>query len=140
MTIVADAYRFVIGIDTHAKTHHWAIIESRTGGVIDNREFPTTPAGINRAITWIRRRTHQATTNTVLVSMEGTGSYGTKAARALLEAGYRVTDAPARNAPEAPARTMRSTRSPLPATSCTNTATTSRTCAPATPRNCSRCY
>ncbi|MDF1490413.1 IS110 family RNA-guided transposase [Tessaracoccus caeni] len=99
MTIVADAYRFVIGIDTHAKTHHWAIIESRTGGVIDNREFPTTPAGINRAITWIRRRTHQATTNTVLVSMEGTGSYGTKAARALLEAGYRVTDAPSPKRP-----------------------------------------
>ena len=41
MTIVADTYRCVVGVDTHAATHHYAVIDTRTGGVVDDAKFPT---------------------------------------------------------------------------------------------------
>ena len=47
--IVADVYTYVVGVDTHAATHHYAIIEARTGGLIDHAEFPTHTAGLLRA-------------------------------------------------------------------------------------------
>ncbi|KQZ70792.1 hypothetical protein [Nocardioides sp. Root151] len=46
MTIVADNYRFVVGVDTHAATHHYVIIETRTGELIDDAEFPTDTKGL----------------------------------------------------------------------------------------------
>lgn len=97
MAIVADRYAFVVGVDTHAATHHYAIVQARTGGVVDDREFPTSPAGLARALSWVISRTGQATggdVDLVLVSMEGTRSYGAQAAVVFADAGYRVTDAP----------------------------------------------
>jgi transposase len=97
MTIVADAYTYVVGVDTHAATHHYAIIETRTGGVVDDAEFPTHPQGLLRATNWIARRTGQATggdLGQVLISSEGTRSYGAQLAMLLAQAGYRVVDAP----------------------------------------------
>ena len=61
MSIVADAYAYVVGVDTHAATHHYAVIETRTGGVVDDAEFPTHAKGLMRAAEWIARRTGQAT-------------------------------------------------------------------------------
>ncbi|WP_345530359.1 IS110 family transposase, partial [Nocardioides endophyticus] len=98
MTIVADAYTYVVGVDTHAATHHYAIIETRTGRVLDDAEFPTHAKGLLRAADWIARRTGEATggdLDQVLISMEGTRSYGTQLAMLLAQAGYRVIDAPA---------------------------------------------
>jgi transposase len=43
MTIVAYSHPFVVGVDTHARKHVYAIIAAAGG-------FPTTGAGINRAI------------------------------------------------------------------------------------------
>lgn len=97
MTIVADAYTYVVGVDTHAATHHYAIIETRTGGVVDDAEFPTHAKGLLRAADWIARRTGAATGGDlarVLVSIEGTRSYGTQLAMLLAQAGYRIVDAP----------------------------------------------
>jgi transposase len=97
MAIVADRYAFVVGVDTHAAAHHYALIDARTGGVIDDRAFPTTPAGLGRALNWVIDRTGPATgglVEQVLISMEGTRSYGAQAAVVFAEAGYRVTDAP----------------------------------------------
>ena len=97
MTIVADAYTYVVGVDTHAATHHYAIIETRTGGVIDDAEFPTHAKGLLRAADWIIRRTGEATGGDlaqVLISMEGTRSYGTQLTMLLAQTGYRVVDAP----------------------------------------------
>ncbi len=37
MTIVANAYAYVIGADTHAKTHTLAVVEARTGARIDTQ-------------------------------------------------------------------------------------------------------
>ena len=33
MATVAERYAHVVGIDTHARTHTYCIIESRTGGI-----------------------------------------------------------------------------------------------------------
>ena len=57
MPIVADEYTHVIGVDTHAKTHAYVILDTRTGGMIDTATFPTNPAGLARALAWIDRRT-----------------------------------------------------------------------------------
>lgn len=97
MTIVADTYAYVVGVDTHAMTHHYAIIDARTGGLLDHAEFPTHAKGLLRATSWIARRTGQATDgdlSRILVSIEGTRSYGTGLATLLIQAGYRVVDAP----------------------------------------------
>ena len=93
MSIVADHYTSVVGVDTHAATHTYALIESPSGKLIDQKTFPTTPAGLKRAIAWIGRRTGPDV-GRVLVSAEGTGSYGAVMAERLSEAGYRVVEAP----------------------------------------------
>lgn len=72
MTIVAEIYDYVIGIDTHARTHTYAIISTRTGARIGCQAFPVTTSGMNRAIAWIRRNTQ----GEILAAVEGTRSYG----------------------------------------------------------------
>lgn len=89
---VAQEYMFVVGVDTHARQHVYAVVETTTGAQVDVQSFPTTPAGLSRAAAWIARRTVD-TTEAVLISMEGTGSYGRLAAGHLAEAGYRVVEA-----------------------------------------------
>lgn len=93
MTIVAEHYRYVVGVDTHAATHQYAVITAATGGVLDEAEFPTTPAGLSRAADWIGRRT-DGDIDATLISAEGTGSYGARLAVLLAQVGYRVVDAP----------------------------------------------
>src|SRR5690606_33948629 len=56
-----------------------------------------TTAGLNRAASWIGRRTG-GDIDGVLVSAEGTGSYGAVMAEILAETGYRVVEAPAPSA------------------------------------------
>lgn len=91
---VADFYRYVVGVDTHAATHSYAIVAALTGAVIDQATFPTTAAGLRRARDWIGRRT-KGDLDGVLVAAEGTGSYGAVLGDVLEEAGYRVVEAPA---------------------------------------------
>ncbi|MDQ4110587.1 MAG: IS110 family transposase [Actinomycetota bacterium] len=92
MTIVADLFRFVVGVDTHAATHTYTILDS-AGRVIDQQRFPTSPAGLARAIDWIGRRT-EGDLDATLVAAEGTGTYGAVLAGHLAAAGYRVVEAP----------------------------------------------
>ena len=94
MPSVSEVYEFVVGVDTHAKVHQYAIIKASTGEVLDQAGFPTSAAGLSRAVAWIGRRTG-GELNGVLVSAEGTGSYGARLSKVLLQAGYRVVDAPA---------------------------------------------
>ncbi|MGP4982033.1 IS110 family transposase, partial [Glutamicibacter arilaitensis] len=42
MTIVAEKYDYVIGIDTHARTHTYAIINTWTGARERCLAFPVT--------------------------------------------------------------------------------------------------
>lgn len=90
---VGDIYRYVVGVDTHAATHSYAIIEAPSGGLIDHNTFPTSPAGLRRALGWIARRT-EGDLEGVLITAEGTGSYGAVLSEVLQQAGYRVVEAP----------------------------------------------
>lgn len=38
---VANEYDFVVGVDTHAATHGYAIIEAPNGGLVDQQTFST---------------------------------------------------------------------------------------------------
>ena len=91
MPIVAENYRFVVGVDTHAATHSYAIVAA-SGALIDQRTFPTTAAGLARAAAWIDGSA--STPAEVLIAAEGSNSYGAVMAEQLAKAGYRVVEAP----------------------------------------------
>ncbi|MCI0142589.1 transposase [Arthrobacter bambusae] len=88
MTIVAEQYQHVIGVDTHAQTHTYAILNAGTGRTAGSATFPTHAAGLARAVTWIQRRS----AGKVLVAIEGTGSYGAKLTRTRRAEGIAVCD------------------------------------------------
>jgi hypothetical protein len=91
MSIVAHSYPFVVGVDTHAKNHVYAILNALTGELLQTRDFPTTSTGINRAIAWAARLT--GADFAVLWVIEGAASYGALLAGAVGAAGYPVAEA-----------------------------------------------
>jgi transposase len=93
MSIVAHHYRFVVGVDTHARNHVLALVAAGTGEHLETRQFPTTAAGLRRAIGWARRRTGDAAET--LWVIEGIASYGALLAGAVAADGYHVAEAPA---------------------------------------------
>lgn len=78
--------RIVGGVDTHADTHHAAVVLINGGRVAD-AQFPTTEAGYAQLVEWLRSwgRVHA-------VGVEGTGCYGAGLTRALHAAGVRVVE------------------------------------------------
>lgn len=90
MTIVADRYRFITGVDTHSKKHQYAVLD-HTGRLLQERSFPTDPAGITRAGAWLAGLGEAAE---MLVAIDGAGSYGRPLAQSLTAAGVRVVEAP----------------------------------------------
>jgi hypothetical protein len=96
MTTVACSHPFVIGVDTHARTHTYAVIAAR-GEHLGTQAFPNTHAGRNRAIAWAARRTGGDLG--ALWVIEGTGSYGALLTGIVGRARYRVVEAPRAYAP-----------------------------------------
>ena len=96
MTIVAQAHPFVVGVDTHARTHALSILATPHGEVVDDGEFPATSAGMARAIEWAGRRTGGDLE--VLWVIECAATYGAQLARAVSAAGYQVVEAARMNA------------------------------------------
>ena len=96
MTTIANTYAFIIGVDTHARTHTYAVI-APNGEQIGTESFPNSLAGRKRAIAWVNRRTQSEVR--VLWVIEGVGSYGALLAGAVSNSGYRVVEAPRRYAP-----------------------------------------
>lgn len=92
LSIVAHSHPFVVGVDTHARNHVYAILDATNGALLDTREFPTTTAGINRAIAWVARRTN-AEADT-LWAIEGAASYGAILAGTVSAHGFPVAEAP----------------------------------------------
>lgn len=88
MTIVAQSRSYVIGVDCHARTHTYAIIDPRTGEQLGCEQFPTTPSGLNRAISWAARRTGGDATTPWAI--EGVATYGAQLARAVTDTGFDV--------------------------------------------------
>lgn len=90
MSIISYLYAFVVGVDTHAKNHVYSIL-TPTGEHVDHRDFPTTSAGLARALDWVARRT-SGQMNTLFV-IEGIGTYGAILADLAADTGYTVVEA-----------------------------------------------
>jgi transposase len=90
MTIVAEKFGYVIGVDTHARTHSYVVVDSGTGRVCDSTVFPVTGPGMRRALEWATRRSGGAQ---FLAAIEGTNSYGASLTRLWQAAGVTVTEA-----------------------------------------------
>lgn len=88
--IVANQYPYVIGLDTHAATHTYAVV-TNTGVHLETQTFPTTKAEQARALAWAGRRTERDLDS--LWVIEGIGSYGDELAQAVDTADYQVVDA-----------------------------------------------
>lgn len=92
MSIVAHSHPFVVGVDTHARNHVYAILDAANGALLDTQSFPSTAAGINRAIKWVARRTN-ADADALWV-IEGAASYGAVLAGTVAAQGFAVAEAP----------------------------------------------
>ncbi len=91
MSTVAHLYPSVIGVDTHARNHAYAVTAAN-GEQLGTETFPNTSPGRRRAIAWAARRT-QGDADTLWV-IEGVGSYGALLAGTVSRSGYRVVEAP----------------------------------------------
>lgn len=91
MSIVSHCHPFVVGVDTHARNHVYAILDATNGALLDTQSFPATAAGINRAIKWVARRTN-ADAGTLWV-IEGAASYGAILAGTVATHGFPVAEA-----------------------------------------------
>lgn len=91
MTIVAHAHPFVIGVDTHVRSHALAIVAGATGELVGSEQFPATAAGLSRAVGWVARRTGGDLA--ALWVIEGVATYGARLARVVAETGYEVVEA-----------------------------------------------
>jgi transposase len=87
---VSEQYEFVIGVDTHAATHTFALVAAATGALLTHAEFPTSPAGLSRAQSWIEQRVGE---RAVLLVVEGTGSFGAIITERLQRSGLPVVEA-----------------------------------------------
>ena len=81
-----DRFGVVVGVDTHADTHHVAVID-HLGRALGDAEFATTPDGFEAALAY-------ATGFGVVAKagVEGTGSYGTSFAAFVVAAGIDVVE------------------------------------------------
>lgn len=75
------------GVDTHASTHHAAVIDATLGRQLGDKQFPATAAGYRRLAGWLA-----GFGDVVAVGVEGTGAYGAELARHLAEAGVTVVE------------------------------------------------
>jgi transposase len=86
---VSVQYEYVIGVDTHAATHIFALVAAATGALMAHAEFPTSPAGL-RAQSWLQQHVSERAT---LIVVEGTGSFGAIVTERLQRAGLSVVEA-----------------------------------------------
>lgn len=91
MDIIAQSHPYVVGVDTHARSHALSILSAATGAVVDEDQFPATDAGMARAISWVGRRTDGDLATLWVV--ECVGTYGARLASLLTQAGYRAVEA-----------------------------------------------
>jgi len=89
-SIVSEQYEFVIGVDTHAASHTFAVVAAATGAVLGHAVFPASAAGLSRAQGWLTERAGHAA---ALVVIEGTGSFGAILTAQLQAAGREVVEA-----------------------------------------------
>lgn len=89
MPIVAEQYSHVVGVDTHARTHTYVVVETVAGRVLAQETFPTSPPGLLRARAWIER---QCPLDGVLAAVEGTSTYGARLMSVLTDGDIAVVE------------------------------------------------
>jgi transposase len=101
MSMLADLVEVVIGVDTHKHTHTAAVVEARTGAVLDRVTVASDPDGYGALVTVADRYSGLRAW-----AMEGSGGYGAGLARHLAEQGELVVelDRPVRPARRAGAK------------------------------------
>jgi transposase len=86
MTILAERVDFVIGVDTHKRSHVAAVVSSN-GGKLDEREVAATQAGYEELVDFAdQHRGRRAW------AIEGTSSYGAGLSRLLVARGEEVIE------------------------------------------------
>lgn len=101
-----EAIKVIAGIDTHADTHHAAVINEH-GKPLADREFLAVGSGYRKILDFI---TGYGTVTAV--GVEGTGSYGAELTRTLRAAGLTVLEV---NRPNRAARRLKGKSDPLDA-------------------------
>jgi transposase len=101
-----EVIKVIAGIDTHADTHHVAVINEH-GKPLADREFLAVGSGYRKIVDFIT--SYGIVT---AVGVEGTGSYGAELARTLRAAGLTVLEV---NRPNRAARRLRGKSDPLDA-------------------------
>jgi transposase len=86
--VLAEIVDAVVGVDTHRDVHE-AELTAPTGAVISQMQAPNSEAGFRELITWIA---DNAPGPRVVVSVEGTRSYGIGLVRALTAAELKVVE------------------------------------------------
>ena len=82
----ADPTDVFVGVDTHADTHHVAVVD-QLGRHLGDREFPADPGGYRSLLDWI-----SSFGSVTGVGVEGTGTYGAQLVRVLTAAGLAVLE------------------------------------------------
>lgn len=88
-TIVAHTHPFVIGVETHAKSHIYSVFAAN-GELLGTEAFPNPHPGRASAVAWAARRTGGDLA--VLWGIESISSYGAQLARQTQLAGYRAVE------------------------------------------------
>ena len=96
----------IVGVDTHADTHHVALI-NEYGKRLADKKFVATIAGYRDIVTYITAAGH-----VTAVGVEGTGSYGAGLTRHLTAAGFTVIEV---NRPNRAERRLHGKSDPLDA-------------------------
>src|SRR5213080_3427156 len=107
------------GVDTHADVHVAAALDP-VGGLLGVAEFPVTPAGYARLLSWL-----SGFGTACLVGIEGTGSYGAGLARHVTAAGIGVVEV---DRPDRQDRRRQGKSDPLDAVSAARAAQSGRAC------------
>jgi transposase len=101
-----ESTEVIAGVDTHADTHHVALINEH-GKHLADQKFAATGSGYRDIIDYITRDGPVAA-----VGVEGTGSYGAELARVLATEGFHVVEV---NRPNRQERRLRGKSDPLDA-------------------------
>ena len=86
--MLTDELAYVIGVDTHAKTHTLVVVEARTQRAGQGLALQANRSGYRQALRLARRRAPGCR----VWAIEGTGSYGAGLARYLADRGERVRE------------------------------------------------
>ena len=86
--MLAEGADFVVGVDTHADKHSFALVEAKTALLLDSFELPANTQGYSQALKRMRRLAQ----GTRLWALEGSGSYGAGLARFLIAHGESVRE------------------------------------------------